>query len=178
MMYSKLMFMFMVIVIATLTGCASNPDVPIPTSKRLILEQALVGKMAGDGAIINALTGAETRFTVVITGSGDGKNLTLVENFTYSDGKKEEKTWRLIKVSDGEYQGTRDDIIGTAKVIQDGNAVRLNYVLAVDTGLGKLALNFRDLLSLQDDGTIENRAVASKLGLRLARVVLTLHPVP
>jgi hypothetical protein len=176
MIHSKLICMGAAMI--ALAGCAGQPAVPFAASKTLVLEQDLVGRLAGDGTIINAVTGARTKFNVVINGAWDGKLLTLVETFTYEDGRKEQKTWHLTKVSQGQYRGTRTDVIGTAKVYQDGHAVRLNYLLAVDTGLGNLALYFRDLLSLQDNGSIENRAVASKFGLRLARVVLTLHRVP
>ena len=161
-----------------LAGCASQPAVPSPTTKTMILEQALVGRTAGDGILVNGLTGQETKFSVVIDGTWDGKFLTLVEEFVYSDGAKERKTWHLTKISDVEYQGTRDDIIGTAKVYQDGRAVRLNYALAVNTGIGNIAVRFRDLLSLQDDGSIANRAIASKFGLRVGRIILTLHRTP
>lgn len=65
-----------------------------------MLEGALKGRTIGDGVFVNSFTGSETKFSVVIDGAWDGKVLTLVENFTYSDGLQERKTWRLTKTTD------------------------------------------------------------------------------
>ncbi len=161
---------------AVLAGCASMPNIPEPPpSKKLVLEQALTGRLLADGAFVNSLTGAETRLSVVIDGAWDGKVLTLVEDFTYDSGLKERKTWRLTKTSDGVYSGTREDVIGTADVRQDGDGVRLDYHVTLETGLGPLAVRFQDLLTLNADGSVANAAVVSKFGLRIGRVALTMR---
>jgi hypothetical protein len=41
--------------------------------------------------------------------------------------------------------------------------------------VGKLDLTFQDLLYVQPDGSVRNLAVVSKLGLRVARVDLTMR---
>ena len=147
---------------SALAACASRPDfeekVPAQT---LILEKSLAGRTTGDGSFVNSITGGETKFSVVIDGSWDGKVLTLVEDFTYTDGTKERKTWRLTK---------------TAEVRQDGAGVRLDYYVTLSTGLGGIDVRFQDLLYLQADGTIANKAVVSKFGLRVGRVNITMKP--
>jgi Protein of unknown function (DUF3833) len=160
-----------------LAACASPPqfDAASP-AKTLVLERALAGRTVGDGVFVNSLTGGETKFSVVIDGRWDGKVLTLVEDFTYTDGTEERKTWRLSKTGDGRYQGTREDVIGTADVWQDGPGVRLDYYVTLSTGIGGIDVRFQDLLYLQDDGTIANKAVVSKFGLRIGRVDITMRP--
>lgn len=160
-----------------LSGCAVAPDFsPPPPAKKLILEEALVGRTLGDGVFVNSFTGGETKFSVIIDGAWDGKVLTLVEDFTYSDGLQERKTWRLTRSVDGVYGGVREDVIGTADVRQDGNGVRLDYYVTLSTGLGDIDVRFQDLLYLNADGSIANKAVVSKFGLRVGRVDITMRP--
>ena len=160
-----------------LSGCASMPEfaAPVP-AKKLVLEEALKGRTLGDGVFVNTFTGGETKFSVVIDGAWDGKVLTLVEDFTYSDGTQDRKTWRLTKTADGLYAGSREDVIDTADVRQDGNGVRLDYYVTLATGLGDIDVRFQDLLYLNPDGSIANKAVVSKFGLRVGRVDITMRP--
>jgi hypothetical protein len=162
---------------AVITGCASQPEFAarLPT-RELVLEKTLAGRTLGEGAFVNSITGGETKFSVVIDGNWDGKVLTLVEDFTYADGSTDRKTWRLTKTGEGAYQGVREDVIGYAKVRQDGAGVRLDYHVTLSTGLGGIDVRFQDLLYLNDDGSIANEAVVSKFGLRVGRVNITMRP--
>jgi Protein of unknown function (DUF3833) len=162
---------------AVLAGCATMPDIPTPPPpKKLVLEQALTGRLTAEGAFVNSLTGGETRLNVVIDGTWDGRVLTLVEDFTYDSGVVERKTWRLTKTAEGVYAGTREDVIGEARGWQDGDGVRLDYYVTLDTGLGGIDVRFQDLLTLNPDGSVENAAVVSKWGLRIGRVQLVMRP--
>lgn len=161
----------------TLIGCASRPEfVDTRPAKALVLEQALSGRVLGEGAFFNSITGGETRFSVVMDGIWDGKVLKLVEDFTYADGTTDRKTWFLTKKADGVYEGTREDVIGVADVRSDGPGVRLDYEVTLQTGIGALDVRFQDLLYLNDDGSIANKAVVSKFGLRVGRVEITMRP--
>lgn len=163
---------------ALLSGCAAMPEFSTPPpAKKLVLEEALKGRTLGEGVFVNSFTGGETKFSVVIDGAWDGRVLTLVEDFTYSDGLQERKTWRLTKTADGAYSGVREDVIDTANVRQDGNGVRLDYFVTLSTGLGDIDVRFQDLLYLNADGSIANKAVVSKFGLRVGRVDITMRPL-
>jgi hypothetical protein len=162
---------------SVLSACASLPEFAAPTaSKILVLEEALAGQTLGEGVFVNSLTGAETTFSVVINGTWNGNVLTLVEDFTFGDGSKDRKTWHITKIDAGRYQGTREDVLGSADIRQDGQVVRLDYYVTLRTVLGGITVRFRDLLYLQDDRTIANKAVVSKFGLPIGRVQITMHP--
>ncbi len=174
----RLLLAFMVMGPA-LAGCASQPRFAVPPpTETLVLEESLVGRVSGEGAFVNSITGSETKFSVLIDGAWDGKVLTLVEDFTYEDGSIDRKTWRLTRTADGAYEGTREDVIGTAEVRQDGPGVRLDYYVTLTTGLGDIDVRFQDLLYVNDDGMIANKAVVSKFGLRVGRVDITMRPAP
>ena len=159
-----------------LAACASAPQLEGARPARpLVLEQALSGETKGDG-FVTTLTGDRTHFAVMIHGNWDGQVLTLVEDFRYDDGKQERKTWHLRRIADGHYRGTREDVIGEADVTQDGDTVRLDYNVTLDTALGKVDCRFRDLLYFETGDTIRNTATVSKLGLRVARVNIAMHP--
>lgn len=163
--------------VSLLAGCASQPEnLDLTTPKTMIVEKALTGKLLGDGVFINSLTGGETKFSVLMDGTWDGKKLTLVEDFTFSDGSQERKTWVLTKVGEGVYEGVREDVIGIADVRQDGPNVRLDYYVTLHTGIGGIDVRFRDIMYLNADGTITNKAVVSKFGLRVGRVEITMRP--
>ena len=162
---------------AYLSGCAAMPEFSVPPpAKKLVLEEALKGRTLGEGVFVNSFTGGATKFSVVIDGAWDGRVLTLVEDFTYSDGLQERKTWRLTKTADGVYSRVREDVIDSASVREDGNGVRLDYFVTLSTGLGDIDVRFQDLLYLNADGSIANKAVVSKFGLRVGRVDITMRP--
>jgi len=161
----------------TLAGCAARPELlEAMPPKPLVLEHALSGRVLGEGMFVNSITGGETRFSVVMDGTWDGKVLKLVEDFTYTDGSTDRKTWFLTKKSEGVYEGTREDVIGLADVRSDGAGVRLDYEVTLQTGIGGIDVRFQDLLYLNADGSIANMAVVSKFGLRVGRVDITMRP--
>lgn len=56
-----------------------------------------------------------------------GNTFTLTERFEYDDGERDHKTWVLRLAGDGQYTGTREDLVGAARGWQDGPAFRLEY---------------------------------------------------
>ena len=159
-----------------LCGCAAAPQLQATETPAtaLVLERAMAGTLEGEG-VVTTLFGDKTHFAVNIAGNWDGSILTLVEDFRYDDGKTERKTWHLTRIVPGKYRGEREDVIGTADVRQDGDTVRLDYEVLLDTALGRIRTRFRDILFLQPDGLITNRATVSKLGLSVAHVDLSLR---
>lgn len=135
------------------------------------MEEFFAGVTQGEGAFVNGWSGTERRFRVVIAGSWDGEELTLVEDFDYADGEKDRKTWRLKRRGPGTFTGIREDVVGQARVWTEGSHVRLEYSVQ----LGGWTVDFADILALRADGSLLNRAVVSKWGLRIGRVELVLR---
>jgi len=157
---------------ALLGGCASPPQIATqPAEQPLVMEEFFAGVTDGEGVFVNSWSGAERRFRVVIAGSWDGKELTLVEDFDYADGEKDGKTWRLQRQGPGTFTGTREDVVGQARVWTEGRRVRLEYSVE----LGGWTVDFADILALRADGSVLNRAIVAKWGLRIGRVELVLR---
>ena len=160
------------LLVSLLGACAAPPAAPVaPTAPPLALQAFFPGRTRGDGVFTNSWTGSERRFRVVIDGTWDGRVLTLVEDFDYADGEKDRKTWRLQRQGPGAFTGTREDVVARARVWTEDRRVRLEYAVK----LGGWTVDFADILALRADGTVLNRAIVAKWGLRIGRVELVLR---
>jgi len=158
-----------------LIGCATRPPVPPETNGRFVLEEDLLGRTVARGEF-RTITGVRRGFTAQLNGTLSGEEFTLVEDFVYDDGERDRKTWRLRRVGDGRYVGTREDVVGEAIGVQDGDVFRLEYdvVLPSDDGPGR-KVRFRDVMAETADGIVINNATVGLWGLRVGRVALTIR---
>ena len=165
--------------LALLSACATAPNLSLPseTTQPLLPERDLVGKSTGRGEF-SAINGTNRAFTAYLNGSWDGETLTLVEDFEYDDGQTDRKTWRLTKLPSGEYSGTREDVIGTARGYLDGEAFRLEYKIRLQNEDGEpgMTVSFKDILVRQRDDSILNKASIGKWGFKVGSVNLTITP--
>lgn len=143
-------------------------DAPAARAKasptKLVLEDFFRGPLTAQGEFINVRDGTRRGVAVKMHGRWDGTTLTLLEDFVYSDGEKDRKTWRFTKTGEGRYVGTREDVIGQADVFQDGDAIRLNYKATVRTkGGSSYGITFADVLSKTGPRTVLNTAKLSWL---------------
>ena len=112
------------------------------------------------------------RFKVVIAAHWQNNIGTLDEDFTYADGTKQRRVWTITKLDESHYEGRAADVVGVAKGVAAGNALRWSYVLALPVGEKIYHVNFDDWFYLQDEKVLLNRSVMSKFGLRLGELTL------
>jgi hypothetical protein len=144
-------------------------------AKALVLETFFAGRSHARGAFYGRFDKTERWFSVVIDGTWDGTTLTMVEDFTYDDGELDHKTWRFVRTGQRSYRARREDVIGSGRAYAEGPAMRLDYVVALKMEKwGVIHLRFADTLTLQPDGTVLNRAVVSKWGIRLGHVEIVM----
>jgi hypothetical protein len=84
--------------------------------------------------------------------------LTLCEDFLYADGKRDRKSWRFMKTAPGRYMGTREDVIGEAKVKITGDVARYTHLVDLDPRPCGNIVRFHDTLRLMPDCTLLNSA--------------------
>ena len=113
------------------------------------------------------------RFTVVMNCHWDGEQGVLDEDFVYSDGTKQKRIWRLQHLGEGNYSGTADDVIGTAKGASRGNAFRWGYTLALPVDGRVWEVQFDDWMYLMDERVMINKASMTKFGVFLGEVTLS-----
>ena len=138
-----------------------------------VLEDYFVGKTVARGVFISKIAGVRREFDVYLTGKWDGTTLSLREDFVFDDGEKDRKTWTFVKVGEGRYTGTREDLVGVTNMTIVGNEALFDYdVLLPRKGKEPVKVHFQDKMIFKEDGTIENRARVSKFGLGIGRVAV------
>jgi hypothetical protein len=161
-------------------GCASAPTPTDYAGEKpvLALEQYFNGELVAHGLFTDRSGKVVRRFTVLMTCSWSGDDGVLDEDFTYSDGKKERRIWRLKKLPGGRYTGTADDVVGIAQGQASGNAFQWAYTLRLPVDGSVYEVQFDDWMYLVDDRVMLNKAVMSKFGIRLGEVTLAFTKKP
>ncbi len=157
-----------------LTSCASVEPADYRAERPLLdLRTYFNGTLDAYGLFQDRSGRVVKRFTVVMTGRWEGDDGVLDEEFTYSDGTKQKRIWRIRKLPDGRYVGRADDVIGEAQGASAGNALNWRYTLALPVDGTTYHVQFDDWMYLVDERVMLNRAVMSKFGFRLGEVLLS-----
>ena len=153
---------------AAMVGC-STPQVTdyAQETPKLDLRTYFNGTVNAVGVFTDRSGKVVKRFTVRMECSWTGNQGVLDEYFSYSDGTKDRRVWRLTALEGGQYTGTADDVVGEAKGQVSGNAFRWNYVLALPVDGRVWHVSFDDWMYLMSDTTMLNVATMSKYAIQL-----------
>jgi Protein of unknown function (DUF3833) len=153
-------------------GCATVDVAQYRAEKPLLdLAQYFSGPVDGWGMFQDRSGQVVKRFYVRLNGTWTGNTGTLDEEFTFSDGTRETRVWKIVK--DGNrYTGTAGDVVGTAQGEAAGNALRWNYVLALPVDGRTWNMDMDDWMFLVDEKTVLNRTTMSKFGVKVGEVTL------
>jgi len=155
------------------TGCSTmKPQDFADSEPRLVLEKYFVGRTRAWGLFEDRFGDVRRQFVVDIDGRWDGSELVLDEHFTYADGERDRRIWRIAKKDEHTYEGRADDVVGTASGIAYGNALNWQYDMNLKVGERTWRVRFDDWMFLQADGVLINRARVSKFGLEIGEVTL------
>lgn len=138
----------------------------------LALEDYFRGRTEAWGVFEDRFGRVRRQFKVDIDGSFDGRELTLVEDFVYTDGEQDRRIWRITPLGDGRYEGRADDVVGAAVGEVRGNALHWEYDMQLPIGDSTWQVHFDDWMLLQQDDVLINRASISKFGITLGQVTL------
>jgi hypothetical protein len=157
-----------------LGGCASNPiEEYAGQQPALDLRQYFNGTLDAYGIFTDRSGKVVKRFTVLMQCSWDGDNGVLDEDFSYSDGTKQRRIWRLKALPGGRYEGRADDVIGNAQGQAVGNALNWRYTLALPVDGSVYEVQFDDWMYLMNDRVMLNKAQMRKFGIYLGEVTLS-----
>ena len=162
-----------------LGGCSTQTiDSYTPEKPVLDLQQYFNGVLDAYGVFTDRSGTVVKRFTVVMRCSWQGDEGVLDEDFSYSDGTKQKRIWRLKKLADGRYTGTADDVVGTAQGQARGNAFYWTYTLSLPVDGSVYDVTFDDWMYLMTDTVMLNKATMRKFGVRLGEVTLSFTKRP
>ena len=158
-----------------LSGCASPPQLADYANERPVLElrDYFNGTVDAWGVFTDRSGRVVKRFTVVMECTWTGNEGVLDEAFSYSDGSKSRRVWRLSRGENGHYTGRADDVVGEASGQQAGNAFRWAYTLKLPVDDQVYEVQFDDWMYRMGDKVVLNKATMSKFGWRLGEVTLS-----
>lgn len=150
---------------------SAAPAVAEAKTPSVTLEGWFTGSSTATGRF-TAINGVRRTFTVRLQGHWNGKVLTLREDFLFSDGTKDRKTWIFRKTGPGRYVGTREDVVGETEMTITGNVARFSYLVRLTGDPKEKPVRFHDRMEFRSDGTVLNTALVTKYGIPVARTVV------
>jgi hypothetical protein len=159
-----------------LGGCASQKIENYAAEKPVLdLQQYFNGTLDAYGVFTDRSGAVVKRFSVVMVCQWTGNEGVLDEDFTYSDGTKQKRVWRLTKLADGHYVGTAGDVLGSAQGQTSGNAFHWNYTLNLPVDGKTYEVQFDDWMYLMNERVMLNKASMAKFGFELGEVTLSFY---
>jgi hypothetical protein len=141
---------------------------------RFDLYEYFKGATTGWGIVLDRNGRMTRQFVVTIDGRVNaGIELIMEEHFSWSNGEKSERIWRINRGNDNSYVGRAADVIGKAGGLSFGNALHWTYVLALEEEGTTWHIDFDDWMFLQPDNVLINRTSMSKFGLHIGEVIIT-----
>lgn len=156
-----------------LSGCAGvSPEAYRDQMPRLDIATYFNGPLTAWGYFADRSGEVKRRFTVQMTGEWQGNQGVLTENFSWSDGTKTQRIWRISKTDDHRYIGRADDVKGEATGVAYGNALQWRYTLMLPVDGKTYEVQFDDWMYLMDGEMMLNKSEMRKFGFKLGEVVI------
>jgi hypothetical protein len=105
-----------------LSSCSTDISEYRQQSPALDIKDYFTGDVIAWGMLQDASDKVTRRFCVEIIGRWQSNKGTLAEIFYFDDGEVSQRTWQLTKLDNGQYQGSAEDVVGTAYGEQQGFA--------------------------------------------------------
>lgn len=164
-----------VAMLALLVGCSQSVQDYKAETPVLSLQDFFSGSGKAYG-VLQDWRGRQTlRFTADLCGEWSGEQGDLYEVFYFSDGRVEQRHWRLQQFADGKITGTADDVVGMAQGQLAGNALYWQYVLRIPYEDSTLDVTVKDWLYLVDQQNLINRTSMHKFGIKVADLTLSIQ---
>jgi hypothetical protein len=157
-----------------LTACAGSPRIEdyAQEQPRLSLSSYFNGDVKAQGVFTDRSGRVVKRFSVALKGRWNGPNGTVEEEFSYTDGTKQQRVWTLVETTPGRYEGRAHDVVGVAAGQAAGNAFHWHYTMALPVDGRVINVQFDDWMYLMDEHIMINKARMSKWGVYLGEVTL------
>jgi hypothetical protein len=104
-------------------------------------------------------------------GALSGNKLNLHEELRFTDGITEQRIWTVGISQTGSFTGESDTLIGDAVGMVQGSTLRMEYRMRVLIDTDKYwALDMKDTMILQADGSLHNITQVYKWGVKIGSV--------
>jgi hypothetical protein len=169
------MIVSLISLVILLPGC-STVQVKDYTGRtpQLVPEEFFNGFLTAHGVVKDRFGKVVRYFNAEIQAYWEGTVGTLIEDFIFDDGERQQRIWTLMRQGQGQFIGMAGDVVGEAKGEVAGNAMFLRYVLEVPYEDSTIKVAIDDRMYLVDERTLINEARMSKLGLEVGEIVLVI----
>ena len=121
-----------------------NDMSPIRLDSLLDLTSFLEGRTFAWGIFEDRFGRVRRRFTVEMVGRWQERVFLLDERFTYDDGSRETRVWRVEPSGQGRFTATCADCIGIAQGECSADAIRMSYTFRLKLDGRELHVTFDD----------------------------------
>jgi hypothetical protein len=167
-----------------LAGCSSLPPAHFAAAQpRFDPDRYFEGPVRSWRVMENCRGNPRSRFRTEMFGRREGDVTVVTQDFTFEDGRTQQRVWRIRRIDEHRYEATAPDVIGVAPGEAYGNTFHWEYTLAVNPRNVFTRVRMHHWMYLQADGTtMINRVVITKFGLVIAQTTEHFHrgtgPVP
>lgn len=108
--------------------------------------------------------------TTDCTGQAAGDTLDMIQVLHIGQDLPQTRTWHMRRTSPGRFEATANDMVGTATGEASGRTFHWQWTLALQPGNALKNVTMEQWWYLQEDGSMLNRTIVSKLGVIAAEV--------
>ncbi|MGC9403550.1 DUF3833 domain-containing protein [Vibrio genomosp. F10 str. 9ZC157] len=142
------------------------------TFPELKLEQFFDGELVAYGMVLDRSGNLLRRFEVKLLASWQGDTGEIKEWFEFDDGEKSTRNWQLKNIGNNQYEGTAEDVVGTATGRTEGAALYWQYDLEIPVDGTTYQVTLDDWMFLIDEKRLFNKTDMSKWGINVGEIIL------
>jgi hypothetical protein len=154
------------------TACSSDISDYQETNPKFDIKRYFTGDVIGWGMVQDYSNKVTRRFCVELNGTWIDNQGKLAEVFYFDDGEVSYRTWQLSRLSNDEYTGLAEDVVGIAEGKQSGHAFQWQYQLLVPINDETYQFNMDDWMYQIDEYRVFNRTTMNKFGVKAAEITL------
>lgn len=142
---------------------------------KLDIRNYLNGKVKAWGILEDRSGKITRRFVVDMKGKWYGNEGILEEYFTFDDGEKSQRIWKIFFKDDHNFTAKAGDVIGQATGSQYGNVMQMKYVLDLEVDKEKQTkyeVTLDDWMYLLDEKTLVNKSTIKKFGITFGKLTI------
>ena len=170
--FKLIFFVFVITLSSMLVSCSANLTDYQQDKLNFDIKNYFSGDVIAWGIVQDYSNKVTRRFCVQINGSWQGDKGVLAEKFYFDNGEISYRNWQLTKQSDGIYQGTAEDVIGTAIGKHQGFAFQFQYTLLLKLDNKSYEVSMDDWMYQLDEHRVMNKTAMYKFGVNVANVTL------
>jgi Protein of unknown function (DUF3833) len=156
----------------SVTSCSVDIKEYEKSSPNFSVSAYFNGNVLAWGMLQDFTNKVSRRFCVEIEGTWQENQGVLAETFYFDDGEISYRNWQLTEKEDGQYQGTAEDVVGTAFGTEHGFAFHWQYDLSVPIDGSEYVFALDDWMYQIDENRVFNRTTMNKLGVAVAEITL------